>query len=131
MRKGCRTVGRGSMKYISRRSAWYSAAGAILAVGGPAGLLIVRELYAPRPVATELSSERLTYLYVLISTAIVLAVLGFLLGDRRIGSRRCRKPTRSPVWRTVVRSGAVSGRNSGVQSVIGPPFRCSLSTSTA
>lgn len=63
-----------------RRSVWYAAAGAILAVGAPTGLLIVRELYAPRPIAAELSSERLTYLYVLIATAVVLAVLGFVLG---------------------------------------------------
>jgi two-component system cell cycle response regulator len=59
---------------------WYAAAGAILAVGAPTGLLIVRELYAPRAISTELSSERLTYLYVLISTAVVLAFLGFVLG---------------------------------------------------
>lgn len=59
---------------------WYAVAGAVLAVGAPTGLLIVRELYVPRPIATELSSERLTYLYVLIMTAIVLAVLGFVLG---------------------------------------------------
>jgi hypothetical protein len=49
-------------------------------MGAPTGLLIVRELYAPRAIATELSSERLTYLYVLISTAVVLAFLGFVLG---------------------------------------------------
>jgi diguanylate cyclase (GGDEF)-like protein len=69
------------MRYSgTRRSLWYAAAGAILSVGAPTGLLIMRELYAPRPLATELSSEPLTYLYVLISTTIVLAFLGFLLG---------------------------------------------------
>jgi diguanylate cyclase (GGDEF)-like protein len=59
---------------------WYAAAGALLAIGAPTGLLIVREVYAPRPLAAELASERLTYLYVLIATAIVLAVVGFVLG---------------------------------------------------
>ena len=49
-------------------------------MGAPTGLLIVRELYTPRPITTELSSDRLTYLYVLISTAIVLAFLGYVLG---------------------------------------------------
>lgn len=49
-------------------------------MAAPTGLLIVRELYAPRPLTTELSSERLTYLYVLITTAIVLAFLGFVVG---------------------------------------------------
>jgi diguanylate cyclase (GGDEF)-like protein len=69
------------MRYSgAQRSLWYAAAGAILSVGAPTGLLIMRELYAPRPLAAELSSERLTYLYVLISTTIVLAFLGFILG---------------------------------------------------
>ena len=63
-----------------RRALWYSVAGAILSVGAPTGLLIVRELSAPRPVSIELASERLTYLYVLILTAIVLAAVGFVLG---------------------------------------------------
>jgi diguanylate cyclase (GGDEF)-like protein len=43
-------------------------------------LLIVRELYTPRPVTTELMSDRLTYLYVLVVTIVVLAFLGFVLG---------------------------------------------------
>jgi len=42
--------------------------------------LLLRELYAPRPVATELLSDRLTYVYVLIGTAMVLAFVGFFLG---------------------------------------------------
>jgi diguanylate cyclase (GGDEF)-like protein len=64
----------------SSRSVWYAAAGAVLAVGAPTGLLILRELWAPRPIATELVSERVTYLYVLIATVIVLAFLGHVLG---------------------------------------------------
>ena len=63
-----------------RRSIGYAAAGAILAVGAPTGLLILRELYTPRPVTTELVSDRLTYLYVLVATVVVLAFLGFWLG---------------------------------------------------
>jgi diguanylate cyclase (GGDEF)-like protein len=62
------------------RSAWYAVAGAILSLGAPAGLLILRELYARRPVLLEVSSDRLTYVYVFIATAIVLASLGFVLG---------------------------------------------------
>jgi diguanylate cyclase (GGDEF)-like protein len=69
------------MRYSgSRRALWYAAAGAVVAVAAPTGLLIVRELYAPRPLATELSSERFTYIYVLVATAVVLAFLGFVLG---------------------------------------------------
>ena len=41
---------------------------------------MLREVYAPRPVTAELISDRLTYLYVLIASALVLAVVGFLLG---------------------------------------------------
>ena len=65
---------------IRRRSVWYAAAGGILAIGAPTGLLILREIYSPRPVATEILSDRLTYLYVLFATVIVLAFLGFALG---------------------------------------------------
>ena len=65
---------------VSSRAVWYAAVGALLAVGAPTGLLIVREMYAPRPIASELSTERIAYLYVLIATAVVLAGLGFLLG---------------------------------------------------
>jgi two-component system, cell cycle response regulator len=68
------------MRFSGSRSLWYAVAGAILAVGAPTGLLVVREIYAPRPIAAELSSERLTYLYLLIATTIVLALLGFVLG---------------------------------------------------
>jgi diguanylate cyclase (GGDEF)-like protein len=65
---------------IRRRSVWYAAAGGILAIGAPTGLLILREIYSPRPVTTEILSDRLTYLYVLFATVIVLAFLGFALG---------------------------------------------------
>ena len=63
-----------------RRSLWYAAAGAILSLGAPTGLLLLRELYMPRPLGAELLSDRLTYIYVLVATAIVLAVFGFIVG---------------------------------------------------
>jgi two-component system, cell cycle response regulator len=62
------------------RSLWYALAGAVLSIGAPTGLLVLREVYAPRSVTTELTSDRLTYLYVLLATALVLAVVGFVLG---------------------------------------------------
>ena len=66
--------------FKQRRSAWYAVAGAILSLGAPAGLLFLRELSVRRPIATELMSDRLTYLYVFIATAVVLASVGFALG---------------------------------------------------
>src|SRR5262249_51776812 len=65
-----------------RRSLWYAATGAILAAGAPTGLLLLRELYMPRPLTTELLEERITYLYVLVATAIVLAIFGFIVGHQ-------------------------------------------------
>jgi diguanylate cyclase (GGDEF)-like protein len=67
-------------RFDRRRSVWYAAAGAILSLGAPTGLLILRELYVRRPVAEELLSDRLTYLYVFLATAVVLASVGFALG---------------------------------------------------
>ena len=58
----------------------YAAAGAVLSLGEPIGLLVVREVYAPQPIASELLSDRLTYLYVFLTTAVLLACLGYLLG---------------------------------------------------
>lgn len=63
-----------------QRSVWYSLAGIVLSLGAPTGLLILRELYRPRPFIAELASERLTYVYVLVATAAVLAAVGFALG---------------------------------------------------
>jgi two-component system, cell cycle response regulator len=68
------------MRVRGARSVWYAIAGIILSLGAPTGLLILRELYFPRPVTTELLSDRLTYLYVLVATAAVLAFVGFALG---------------------------------------------------
>ena len=41
---------------------------------------MLREVYARRPVTAELMSDRLTYLYVLLASAMVLAFVGFLMG---------------------------------------------------
>jgi diguanylate cyclase (GGDEF)-like protein len=63
-----------------RRAKWYALAGAMLSVAAPTGLLVLREVATPRPIATELLSDRLTYLYVLVATAVVLAFVGYALG---------------------------------------------------
>jgi diguanylate cyclase (GGDEF)-like protein len=63
-----------------RRSLWYAVAGAILSLGAPVGLLLLRELIAPQPLSDELLAERIAYLYVLIATAIALALFGFIIG---------------------------------------------------
>jgi diguanylate cyclase len=55
-------------------------AGIALSLGAPTGLLILREIYSPRPLATELLSDRLTYIYLLVATALVLAFVGFIVG---------------------------------------------------
>ena len=58
-----------------------------------------REICAPRPVTAELMSDRLTYLYVLLASALVLAVVGFLLGrqaDRHAPLSRTDAPTGLP-----------------------------------
>ena len=64
----------------SLRPIWYSVAGIVLSIAAPTGLLVLRELYAPRPFIAELASERITYIYVLVTTAAVLAAVGFALG---------------------------------------------------
>src|SRR5215475_7439802 len=63
-----------------RRSVWYAAAGAFLSLGAPTGLLLLREFVTPTPLGTELTAERLTYIYMLVATAIVLAVFGYIVG---------------------------------------------------
>jgi diguanylate cyclase (GGDEF)-like protein len=62
------------------RATWYALAGAVLSLGEPIGLLIVRELSGDRSVAAELSQERITYSYVFVTMAIVLSILGYLVG---------------------------------------------------
>ena len=62
------------------RSLLYSLAGAILSLGAPIGLLLLRELVSPQSLSEELISERIAYLYVFIATTIVLALFGFIIG---------------------------------------------------
>jgi diguanylate cyclase len=66
----------------SRRSLWYAAVGALLSLGAPTGLLLLREFVMPTPLTAELTAERLTYVYVLVATAIVLAIFGFIVGTQ-------------------------------------------------
>jgi diguanylate cyclase (GGDEF)-like protein len=63
-----------------RRCVWYAAAGVALSALAPVGLLVLREAASPRPVAQEIFGDRLTYAYVFIATAVVLASIGFVLG---------------------------------------------------
>ena len=62
------------------RSVWYALAGAVLSLGAPIGLLLLRELVAPQSLSEELISERIAYLYVFVATTIVLALFGFIIG---------------------------------------------------
>jgi diguanylate cyclase (GGDEF)-like protein len=45
-------------------------------------LLLLREFVTPTPLTAELVAERLTYVYVLVATAIVLAIFGFIVGSQ-------------------------------------------------
>ena len=63
-----------------RRAVRYAAGGIVLSIFAPTGLLIIREVSKPRPVPIELASERLAYLYVLILTALILALVGYVVG---------------------------------------------------
>ena len=67
------------MRRPSRR-VFYAVAGAILSVGELIGLVVVREMHTIQPIATELLQQRTTYIYVLLTTAVVQGCLGYLLG---------------------------------------------------
>jgi diguanylate cyclase (GGDEF)-like protein len=62
------------------RATWYAVLGAVLSLGEPIGLLIVRKLSGARPIAAELHDERVTYAYVFVTRAVVLSALGYLVG---------------------------------------------------
>jgi diguanylate cyclase (GGDEF)-like protein len=62
------------------RAALYAIGGAALSLAEPIGLLIVRETFGSRPIPAELSLERVTYIYVFGTTAIILGFLGYLIG---------------------------------------------------
>jgi diguanylate cyclase (GGDEF)-like protein len=62
------------------RALVYAAAGVVLSLGEPIGLLFVREIYDMRPIPTELLLERVTYIYVFVTSAVLLGALGYLIG---------------------------------------------------
>lgn len=62
------------------RATWYAIGGAIVSLGEPIGLLIVRELSGDRSIVAELSQERVTYAYVFVTMAIATSILGYLVG---------------------------------------------------
>lgn len=62
------------------RAVRYAIAGVLLSLGEPIGLMLVRELFGYRDIATELLLERATYLYVFLTTAALLGWLGYILG---------------------------------------------------
>lgn len=74
-----------SLARASRRVA-YAAVGACLALGAPAGLLLVRALGARSLsvdwLLTEVSADQSTYLYLLLSTVCAFALFGATLGAR-------------------------------------------------
>ena len=85
---GFRTVRPPKGPVVPRRSVWYAVVGAILSLGAPVGLLLLREFIAPQSLSDELISERIAYVYVFVATAIVLALFGFIIGrqtDRLAG----------------------------------------------
>jgi diguanylate cyclase (GGDEF)-like protein len=62
------------------RATWYAISGAVLSLGEPIGLLMLRELSGDRSIVSELSQEFLTYAYVFVTMAIVFSALGYLVG---------------------------------------------------
>jgi len=62
------------------RALVYAAAGVVLSLGEPIGLLFVREIYGAPPIPTELLLERVTYIYISVTSAILLGALGYLIG---------------------------------------------------
>lgn len=62
------------------RAVRYAIAGVLLSLGEPIGLMLVRELFGYRDIATELLVERATYVYVFLTTGALLGWLGYILG---------------------------------------------------
>jgi diguanylate cyclase (GGDEF)-like protein len=58
----------------------YAMAGALLSVGELIGLVVVREMQGLQPIMNELLQQRATYIYVMLTTAVVQGCLGYLLG---------------------------------------------------
>jgi diguanylate cyclase (GGDEF)-like protein len=69
------------------RARIYPAVGALLALGAPLGLIVVRAAIAPASptpgwLAGELRADAVTYVYLVVATTSVFATLGFLLGRK-------------------------------------------------
>ena len=62
------------------RALVYTAAGVVLSLAEPIGLLFVREIESVRPIPTELLLERATYIYVSVTSAFLLGAVGYLMG---------------------------------------------------
>jgi diguanylate cyclase (GGDEF)-like protein len=62
------------------RAVLYAIAGTVLSLGELIGLFVVREMRDIQPIASELFQQRATYVYLLLTTAIVQGSLGYLLG---------------------------------------------------
>jgi diguanylate cyclase (GGDEF)-like protein len=69
--------------WTSRRLA-YGAVGALLSVGAPLGLLLLRlgsrGIVSPERIRAEVATDIATYIYVAVSTAIVFTLFGTILG---------------------------------------------------
>lgn len=76
-----------SASRVLPRRTLYPLVGALFALGAPMGLLAVRfveelVVLSPAWVWDELASDRITYLYLVVSTQIAFVALGFMLGAR-------------------------------------------------
>jgi diguanylate cyclase (GGDEF)-like protein len=64
----------------------YAACGALLSLGAPVGLLLVRLSFygsvSPARIGAELATDVLTYAYISLSTATVFALFGYALGQQ-------------------------------------------------
>src|ERR671930_183198 len=59
----------------------YSLLGAVISLGAPAGLLVVRIAYgSAASITDELLVNRLTYAYVLIASALAFSIFGYFIG---------------------------------------------------
>jgi two-component system, cell cycle response regulator len=63
-----------------RRVLVYAAAGVVLSLAEPIGLLLVRGIFGAPPIPTELLLQRVTYIYVFVTSALLLGALGYLIG---------------------------------------------------
>ena len=62
------------------RAVVYAVAGVVLSMSEPIGLLVVRQIFGMRPIPTELLLELATYIYVSVTSAILLGALAYLIG---------------------------------------------------